>query len=940
MAAFSLEKGEAPRIVMRGVRTHNLKNIDCEIPHDALTVVTGLSGSGKSSLAFDTLYAEGQRRYTESLSTYARQFLQQMARPPVDEVHAIQPAVALRQKNDVTHARSTVGTITEIDDHLQLLFTHAGVTTCPTCDLRVSRDTPASAAAELVATADGDRVVLVAEVDASIDEHRPQLLKQLVAEGYSRFLVDGEVLDVEDVDPDTLLGMEILPVVVDRLTVRGDDRQRLTEALEAGFSLGNGRIGVVFWARGDEQRRKPLTFDRSFRCNNCGTEFVEPQPALFSFNTSLGACETCSGFGKTIGVDFRKVVPDPRRSILGGAIAPWQSGHFKDWQKKLIAAAKQIGIPLDLAFRDMDPEHREIVFEGQGSWPGVRGFFRELKNEQHKTHVRIFIAKYRGYGECEACRGTRLGAEARNVRFAGRRVSDVWQMRIEVARQFFEQLELDETTRAAVGVLLSEIRARLRYLDEVGLGYLTLDRSSRTLSGGEMQRIHLTTSLGRSLTDTLYVLDEPTAGLHARDSKRLLEILYNLRDIGNTVVVVEHDPEIIEGADYIVELGPGGGDKGGELVFEGEFEKFRAAGTVTSESLEQRIAIQPKNEDEPVAVISIIGATENNLDGVDVHFPVGRLSAVTGVSGSGKSTLMDQVLFQGWRRTRGQVAEAGAHEALEGLDRFAEVIFMDQSALGRSTRSNPLSYSKAYDEVRRIFAGLREAKMAGLGSGDFSFNTPGGRCETCAGLGFVTVDMHFLADVELPCEECHGKRFTSRVLDVRYRGKNINDVLEMTVDDAVAFFADQQLVVRRLDPLRAVGLGYVRLGQSTSTLSGGEAQRLKLATYIAEGDRSNGTSPEYLFIFDEPTVGLHIRDVEVLVAALRSLVDQGHTVIVIEHNVDFVAQCDYIVDMGPDAGPAGGKVVAYGPPELVAAKADGYTARYLADYYTQVRHAQ
>lgn len=933
MSALEFELPDAPReIVVRGVRTHNLKSIDCRIPHDAITVVTGPSGSGKSSLAFDTLYAEGQRRYTESLSTYARQFLQQMARPPVDAVESIQPAVALRQKNDVSNARSTVSTITEIDDHLQLVFAHAGVTICPNGHGEVVRDTPTSASDELLALAEGQRVVLVGLVAAPQEEHRPAVLKQLAAEGYGRVYLDGEAVGVEDVDAERLLALRTIPVVIDRFKVSDADRQRVAEALEAGFGVGGGSVLVYF----HDEERAPVRFDRGFRCNICEQEFVEPQPALFSFNSSLGACDHCSGFGKTIGVDTKKVVPDPRRTVLDGAIKPWESGKYGSWQRRLVEACKNEGVPLDIPFRNLIAENREFILEGKGDWPGVRGFFAELKEEQHKTHVRIFIAKYRGYGNCEKCRGTRLGDDARNVRFAGRRISDFWAMRIEQAREFLESFEPASPEEIAVGVLLEEIRDRLRYLDEIGVGYLTLDRSSRTLSGGEMQRIALTTSIGRALTDTLYVLDEPTAGLHARDSQRLLEVLSDLRSLGNTVIVVEHDPEIIEGADHVVELGPGGGENGGELVFDGSFESFRSSDTLTARSLTERIKVGPKNDDEPVGMVSVLGAIENNLDGIDVHFPINRLSAMTGVSGSGKSTLMSSVLYNGWRRLRGQLAEAGACDAIEGLDRFDDVIFMDQSALGRSSRSNALSYTKAYDDVRRIFAGTREAKMAGLSAGDFSFNSPGGRCEMCAGLGYTTVEMHFIADVNLECEECHGQRFTGRVLDIKYRDKNIFEVFCMTVDEVVEHFADQHTVAGRLDPLRRVGLGYLRVGQSTATLSGGEAQRLKLATYIAEADKRDG-GREYLFIFDEPTVGLHIRDVEVLVGALRELVDQGHTAIVIEHNIDFIAQCDYLVDLGPEAGPDGGKLVAFGSPEKVAAEGDGHTAKYLFEYFESIR---
>ena len=603
--------------------------------------------------------------------------------------------------------------------------------------------------------------------------------------------------------------------------------------------------------------------------------------------------------------------------------------------------AKRTAFPLDVSFRNLKAEHRELIFEGDpdGDWGGVRGFFDRLQKED-RTSARIFVAKYRGWGNCSHCRGTRLGTDARNVRFAGIRISDIWQMSLDDALAFFRDTQFDDRTRQGVGVLLDEVETRLRYLCEIGLGYLTLDRPSKTLSGGEVQRIALTTSIGRALTDTLYVLDEPTAGLHARDSQRLLGVLANLRDLGNTVVVVEHDPEIIEGADYVVELGPQGGENGGELIFDGPFDEFASSDTLTARSLTTRIPICPKNADEPVAMVSIIEATENNLDGIDVHFPVGRMTALTGVSGSGKSTLMHSVLYNGWRRARAHVTDVGACQSIDGLERFDSVIFMDQAALGRSSRSNPLSYSKAYEDVRRMFAGTEAARVAGLNSGDFSFNTPGGRCEHCAGLGYVIVEMHFLADVSLECEECHGARFGKRVLDVKYRGASIRDVLEMTVDEALALFGDHTRIVGRLQPLIDVGLGYLRMGQSTATLSGGEAQRLKLAGYLSESymaDDRSMDAPEYFFIFDEPTVGLHIRDVAVLVEALRKLVDQGHTAVVIEHNIDFIAQCDYMIDLGPGAGPDGGQIVAAGTPERVALDGVGHTARHLFEYFEDIQ---
>ena len=920
--------------ILRGVRTHNLEEIDVDIPQNAFTAVTGVSGSGKSSLAFDTMYAEGQRRYTESLSTYARQFLRRMERPPVDEVRHIEPAVALKQKNEVNNARSTVGTVTEIDDHLQLLYAHIGETTCSSCDRKVRRDTPEATADRLRELDEGTRLVVVSEVDAGDEDHRGAILEQLVQEGYRRMYLDGETRDIDESDFDEVIDRETFPVVVDRLAIRGDDDMRLSEAVEAGFQLGNGQIAVHMHDAADEE---PLTFDRRFRCNGCGRQFIEPKPVLFSFNGSLGACEECEGFGKVMGIDFSKVIPNESLSLKEGAIAPFaNSDKYGSYQKDLLQACTKEGIPIDIPFGSLEDEHREYVIEGGVGWMGVRDFFDELRTQRHKTYVRIFLARYRGYDRCPECGGTRLTDEARNVRVGGHAISDFWQMRIEEARERFDELQLPDEKRERVEPLLAEIRHRLRYLDTIGLGYMSLGRQSRTLSGGEMQRIHLTASLGRALTDTLYVLDEPTSGMHAVDTNRLLEVVYHLRDLGNTVVVVEHDPEIIEGADYVVELGPGGGDQGGELLFAGPIEEFRERDTLTSRALAERRGMEPNpTTGEPSGHVGIVGANEFNLANINVDFPKNRLSVVSGVSGSGKSTLCEKVLFNGWKQQKGEGGvEAGAVRELNGLEDYDEVVLMDQSALGRSTRSNCLTYSGAYDGVRRLFAKTRQAKLAGLSMGDFSFNTPGGRCEECEGTGTKTVEMHFLADIEIPCDECDGKRFNSQVLSAEYRGKSVADVFEMTVDEAIEFFEDYDSVARKLEPLRDVGLGYLSVGQTTATLSGGEAQRLKLASYIAEG-RKRGDDEPILFIFDEPTVGLHLFDIETLVSALRQLVDLGHTVVVIEHDIDFIAQCDWVVDLGPGAGPRGGQVVATGTPAEVAEVDDSVTGRYLAELLDQ-----
>ncbi|MBA2663747.1 MAG: excinuclease ABC subunit UvrA [Bradymonadaceae bacterium] len=910
-------------IALRGVRTHNLKNVDCDIPHRQLTVVTGVSGSGKSSLAFDTLYAEGQRRYTESLSTYARQFLQRMEKPPLDAVHNIQPAVALRQKNEVSNARSTVGTVTEIDDHLQLLFTHAGQTICPNCELLVSRDTVASVVNTLNALEDGARLVIVATVDATLAEHRASMLKHLVQEGYARLYLDGETVDLREADFDRLLDRSDFPVVIDRVIVREDAQMRISEAVEAGLALGKGRI--LIYRAGEASA--PMVFDQAFRCNTCSTNFVEPQPALFSFNSSLGACPECTGFGKTMGVDFKKVIPNPSLTIEGGVIACFQTPKYVRQQAALVKACMTAGIAIDVPFAKLAAEHQKFVRFGGKGYKGLSKFFDELKAKTFKTDVRIFLARYRGYDLCPSCEGSRLHPDARNVRVAGMLISDVWGMRIEQALAAFGDLRLPEHLGKRVQTLLDEILYRLNYLVEVGLGYLTIERQSRTLSGGEMQRIHLTSSLGRALTDTLYVLDEPTAGLHARDSQRLLEVLRGLRDLGNTVVVVEHDPEIILGADYILELGPLGGEHGGELMYSGPvggFDLGRAT-EMAADLLDE--GAKPTSD----KWIRIFGASEHNLDNLDVAIPHNRMSVVTGVSGSGKSTLLEEVLYNSWRRSQGHGGIAsGSFERLEGLEDFDHVVLMDQGAIGRSSRSNALSYTKGYDDIRKVFSQTREAQLTGLTMGDFSFNTPGGRCESCEGTGYNVVEMHFMADIEVVCEQCDGHRFTRKVLAVQYRGKNISDVFAMTVDEAVDFFASTPALIRKLAPLQEVGLGYLRLGQTTSTLSGGEAQRLKLATYIAEGRKSSESRP-VLFIFDEPTVGLHLRDVAVLLGALRKLLEIGHTVIVIEHNTDFIARCDYVLDLGPGAGPYGGKLVACGTPAEVAACPESITGHYLRD---------
>ena len=916
-------------VILRGVRTHNLKGFDCSIPHHRLTAVTGVSGSGKSSLAFDTLYSEGRRRYTESLSTYARQFLQRMARPPIDAIHNVQPAVALEQKNEVSNARSTVGTVTEIDDHLHLLFTHASTTYCPNCEVPVYRDDPARVAETLGNLDEGTRLIVVAEVDAPVEEHRGTLLEQLVGDGYRRLYIDGETVDVKDRGIEELLDQSSFPVLIDRLVVRDGDQMRVAEAVEAAMALGGGKIQIYE----HDTEAPPMIFDQAFRCNECGEDLVEPQPALFSFNSSIGACPTCSGFGKTMGVDYKKVIPNPRLSIDEGAIACFKKGKYRQQQRKLVKKCRASDIPTDVPFRELSEEHRDFIQYGGDGYSGIAGFFKGLKRKQYKTYVRIFLARYRGYERCPDCRGSRLAKEARRVRFDDRMISDFWAMRIEEARDYFENLDIDDRIEARVVPLLEEIRHRLHYLDEIGLGYLELGRQSRTLSGGEMQRIHLTSSVGRALTDTLYVLDEPTAGLHARDSRKLLRVLCGLRDLGNTVVVVEHDPEIILGADHVIELGPVGGEHGGSLTYAGELDGYELTEHVDFTAAEE-MARKSGGEESP-GEVEIIGARQHNLDDIDVAIPRQRLSVITGVSGSGKSTLMGDILYNGWRRLCGQGGvEAGDFDELHGLDDFDSVEMMDQSSIGRSNRSNAMSYTKAFDNIRKLFAGTNDASLAGLTTGDFSFNTRGGRCAECDGTGAITVEMHFMADVDVPCQVCEGKRYGPEVLGVEYRGKNISDIFAMTVDEAMVFFEESRAVRRKLKPLQEVGLGYLRLGQTTNTYSGGEAQRLKLATYIADGRKRGATKP-ILFIFDEPTIGLHLDDISVLLVALRKLVELGHTVVAVEHNIDFIARCDHVIDLGPDAGPRGGQLVATGTPREIAGAPGSVTGSYLAEFFDE-----
>jgi len=973
--------GRAIRV--QGARTHNLKGVTVTVPHRALTVVTGVSGSGKSSLAFDTLYAEGQMRYVESLSAYSRQFLEQMERPPVDAITGLPPAIALEQKNTVKNARSTVGTATELADYLRLLFAGVGETICPECGVRVEKHTVDGAVEEVLRLPPRTRLLVLAPVER---DGRPweSLRRELERQGFRRLWLDGRVVDVADVDASAV--GETLEVVIDRIALSANPREgrsRVAEALEAAFKAGHGRAAVVALGRAREATTdagtspaasaagsngsdadaagsedgalagKPpvapgagaaagsttveahrLAFDIRFNCPRCGREFPEPEPALFSFNSAVGACPECEGFGRVSGLDPDKIVPDPRKSIDNGAITCWQTPAYKHLHRACRRACHARGIRTDVPYMDLSEAARQYVWEGdeydEEDWPGIRGFFDWLETKRYKVHVRVMIARYRGYYLCPACGGKRLRPEALNVRVGGRTIADLCLMSVADLRAWFDGLTLPPEAEEMVAVVLREIRARLAYLDDVGLDYLTLDRQTRTLSGGEAQRINLASALGSSLTNTLYVLDEPTVGLHARDTHRLIGILRSLIAKGNTVVVVEHDPEVIEAADHIIDLGPGAGEAGGEVIYQGPADGLADCdGSLTARWMETHAerAVSPYAR-SPKGWITLKGAREHNLKDLHVQFPLGVLCCVTGVSGSGKTTLVHNCLHGNFKHYLGEaVDDVGECDAVEGLDAVDDIVLVDSSPIGRSTRSNPVTYVKAYGPIRNLLADAPRARVAGITPAHFSFNVSGGRCEECKGVGAVTYDMYFMADVTVVCQACGGKRFKKKVLDVRVGGKNINEILEMTVDEAMEHFAGHEPITHRLQPLVDVGLGYVRLGQNTASLSGGEAQRLKLASYLAAPKKGR----QYLFVFDEPTTGLHMADMQVLLKTFHRLVHAGHSLLVVEHNLDFISQADWIIDLGPEGGEAGGRVVAAGPVEQVAACEASYTGRFLAD---------
>jgi excinuclease ABC subunit A len=958
-------------IVVRGARVHNLKNIDFEVPHNTLTVVTGVSGSGKSSLAFDTIYAEGQRRYVESLSAYARQFLERIEKPDADIIDGIAPAVAIRQKNTTRNPRSTVATATEIFDYLRLLFARVGRTYCANCGREVKKDTVDEVADAIQALDPETRLqvffplqragVPVQEPEkkslrtsktkkpaaAQLSDAIKTRLFDLRKAGFNRLVQAGQVFEFST--PESLLDINFdqpVFVLVDRLVVSAESRTRVVDAIETAYRE-SGEVIFEIPATDDEPAQQ-MRFAQRFECKHCNLRYEEPEPRLFSFNNPYGACPRCQGFGNTIDFDLDLVIPDKLKTLAEGAIEPWTKPKYRPLFADLKRYAKQADIPLDVPWIELEDEQRERVLNGEGKFLGVRGFFNYLERKKYKLHVRVFLSRYRGYSLCSACNGTRLRLEARQVKINGRNICEVCSLTVEDSLKFFEQVKLSPEESEIAARLLQEIRERLRFLNEVGLEYLTLDRLSSTLSGGEAQRIQLATSLGSRLVGTLYVLDEPSIGLHPRDTHRLIKILHDLRDLGNTILVVEHDPDIMRAADRILDLGPGAGENGGKLIAEGTYNEIvHNPVSLTGRYLSQDLRIQPPvTRRKPGSQqITIRGVRAHNLKGVDINIPLGMLVAITGVSGSGKSTLLHQVLYRALAQAKQQsgngasISSSAIWETLTGDQYIEEVVLVDQSPIGRTPRSNPVTYIKAFDAMRELFASLPESKKRGFTAGHFSFNIPGGRCETCQGDGTVTVEMQFLADVELICEECKGTRYKPTVLEVRYRGKNIHEVLNLTVKEALKFFAEAPKITEKLRSLEEVGLGYLRLGQSATTLSGGEAQRMKLAAHLQPASREAGrTGPgsgtklkrRLLYIFDEPTTGLHFDDVSKLLAAFRRLIEAGGSILVIEHNLEVIKTADWVIDLGPEGGNRGGKIVGAGPPEAIAKLAGSYTGKYLA----------
>jgi len=924
-------------IFLKGVRVHNLKNIDVEIPRNQLVVITGLSGSGKSSLAFDTLYAEGQRRYVESLSSYARQFLGRMSKPEVDFIKGIPPAIAIEQKVNTRNPRSTVGTSTEIYEYIKLLYARIGKTYSPiTGELVVKHEAQdvIDAAMELT---DGTKLIVLAPIVPNADKSLPEQLQSLILQGFSRIDVNGETLQIQDflqtLNPKTFKDEVFL--LIDRLVVEHTQSaiSRLNDSVETAFFEGNGSCSLKAIT---ENETKMLHFSKKFEAD--GIQFEIPSVHTFSFNSPIGACPVCEGFGRVIGIDEDLVVPNKTLSIFEDAIVCWKGEVMSEWKKQLIHTATKFNFPIHKPYYELTDEQRQLIWTGNKHFEGLNAFFKMLEGNQYKIQYRVMLARYRGKTTCTACNGSRLKKEASYIRISGKAISELVLLPIKNLNDFFDNIQLSEQDASISKRLLIEITNRIHFLLDVGLGYLTLNRLSNSLSGGESQRINLATSLGSSLVGSLYILDEPSIGLHSRDTHLLIKVLKQLRDLGNTVVVVEHDEEIMRAADYLIDIGPNAGRLGGEVVYQGKLdidtEKANFENSYTLKYLLGKETIDiPAHRRKWNNYIEVLGARENNLKGINVRFPLNVMTVVTGVSGSGKSSLVRNVFYAALKKHYGGVADrTGQFGTLKGSMMLAKDIeFVDQNPIGRSSRSNPVTYIKAYDEIRKLFAEQQLSKQMNFSASHFSFNTEGGRCEECQGEGTVTVEMQFMADLVLECEHCHGKRFKQDVLDVHYKEVNIFDVLEMTVNQAIEFFSAQtgnteKKIVKRLKPLQDVGVGYVKLGQSSSTLSGGESQRVKLASFLA-----NEKPEPTIFVFDEPTTGLHFHDIKTLLKAFDALIAKGHTVIIIEHNIEVIKCADHIIDIGPEGGDKGGNLVFEGTPEQIIDCKESYTGRFLKE---------
>jgi excinuclease ABC subunit A len=913
-------------ILIKGAQIHNLKNLDVVIPRNELVVITGLSGSGKSSLAFDTLYAEGQRRYVESLSSYARQFLGRLDKPKVEYIKGIAPAIAIEQKVNTTNARSTVGTSTEIYDYLKLLFARVGKTFSPISGGEVKKDT-VSDVVNAVKEFDLDsKWLLLAPIHLEEGRKLEDKLKVLLQQGFARILVDNEMVRLDEIDQHSLDNKDIL-LIIDRIVVKEEEDfyNRLADAVQTAFFEGKG---VCYLQELDTKRR--LEFSANFELD--GMTFLEPNIHLFSFNNPYGACPTCEGYGNIIGIDEELVVPNTMLSVFENGIYPWRGESMSWYRDQLVNNAYKFDFPIHKPYYQLTDEQKDLIWKGNKFFTGLDDFFKELEEKNYKIQNRVMLSRYRGKTKCNTCKGKRLRKETNYITVGGKTISELVDLSIKKLIPFFSGLQLSEYDQKVAKRLLIEINNRLAFLSDVGLDYLTLNRNSATLSGGESQRINLATSLGSSLVGSMYILDEPSIGLHPKDTERLIKVLKDLRDLGNTVIVVEHDEDIMKAADRIIDIGPEAGTFGGKLVAEGSFDEILKADSLTAKYLNGELEITvPKKRRVSKNFIEIKGARENNLQNVDVSFPLESLTVITGVSGSGKSTLVKKILFPAMqKKLEGIGDKAGQFSELTGsFSHIKHIEYVDQNPIGRSSRSNPVTYIKAYDDIRDLYAKEKLSKIRGYQAKHFSFNVDGGRCETCKGEGSINVEMVFMADVSLPCDTCGGKRFKKEVLEVMFEGKNIDDILTMTIDDALAFFAGhkQNKIIQKLQPLQDVGLGYVQLGQSSSTLSGGEAQRIKLASFLVKG----ATKEKALFVFDEPTTGLHFHDIKKLLASFDALIEKGHSIIVIEHNLDLIKCADWIIDLGPEGGENGGQLLAVGTPEEIVKNKKSITGLYLKD---------